>query len=161
MPLRLIMFTSLSRRVSSLGSVYCNLQVVITEGTVFGSDVVNLVLLMSGVWLCGVWLCILPWSVSFVDDTCCVSLFIFLRFHCVDPIAIRMPLEFWYGMCLHLLWCYAPPFDMFNVFVVDTWLPLTLVSRSLMAMLYLCLVHSVILISLTILAVVYGVCWLS
>ena len=52
MPLRLIMFTSLSRRVSSLGSVYWNMLVVVSGSIVFGSDVVNLVLLMSGVWLC-------------------------------------------------------------------------------------------------------------
>jgi len=83
----------MSRRVLSLDSVYWNMLVFVTGSIVFGSVVVNLVLLMSGVWLCGVWLCILPWIVSFVAGTC-VSLFIFFSFHFVDPIAIRMPLEF-------------------------------------------------------------------
>ena len=142
-PLRLIMFNviistcgfdchsiSMSWRVLSLDSVYWNMLVVVTGSIVFGSVVVNLVLLMSGVWLCmASGSCILPWIVSLVAGTC-VSLFIFHSFHCVDPIAIRMPLEFWYGML------FAPPFDMFNkVLVVDSWLPLTLVSCSLMALL--------------------------
>ena len=84
----------MSRRVLSLDSVYWNMLVVVTGSIVFGSVVVNLVLLMSGVWLCmASGSCILPWIVSFVAGTC-VSLFVFRSFHCVDPIAIRMPLEF-------------------------------------------------------------------
>ena len=83
----------MSRRVLSLGSVYWNMLVVVTGSIVFGSVVVNLVLLMSGVWLCmASGFCILPWIVSLVAGTL-VSLFFFRSFHCVDPIAIRMPLE--------------------------------------------------------------------